>query len=433
MPANTLLTAALWLAAAAVAAGLILGIAPWAVPGSALAIACIIVAVIGAAVLVSRARARLLGAPATAVLGALVDTSESPAIVTDASGAVVCLNTAAREWLGTIAPLAHLQAHAALDFDGEDVVTRLRQAAATMLAASAEVPLVNASGDTEWYEVSVRPLAMAPGHMFWSAVDITARRTINDILNHERQDLSDFLYLLPTGAYSVDVDGTFRFANHRFASWLGYDFEELIGRRLEDVIAGTNRPQPDGEWQGEVLFRAQSGETVPALVLQSTYDDVGVTRTRTLVIRDGVRRDTDAAPGRIAYERFRALFDAAPMAIAIADPDGIVVDCNRAFEKLVDVSRSALLGSGLVDRLVAEDRKTFTSELDKVLTGESDGAHFDARVGGPTVAQTSVFVGPLSAQGLKAEDGSNEIEGAVAHFIDVTEQKNLEVQFAQAQ
>ncbi|MHB1205356.1 MAG: hybrid sensor histidine kinase/response regulator [Rhodospirillaceae bacterium] len=369
-------------------------------------------------------------------LAALVEAIDTPRLITDADGKVLHLNRQARDWLGPESPLAFLTARIDKDREGDDTLVRLRQAATTGLATRAEVPLAGSGNEQEWFDVSVRPLVQADGTVLqlWNAVDITARRTIGDILNHERQELSDFLYFLPTGIYSVDVDGALRFVNLRFAEWLGYDPEELQGLALEDIIAGANRPQPDGEWQGEVQFRTRGGEIIPALVLQSTYDDAGVTRTRTLVVRDSMRREQAAAPGRIAYERFRSLFDAAPVAIAITDPEGVVMDCNRAFEKLVGQTRAALAGASLSEKVLLEDRRTFIGEMTKVLAGESEGAHFDVRVSGMEVAQTSVFVGPLAASALSnglLRDG--EIEGAVAHFIDVTEQKNLEAQFAQAQ
>ncbi len=359
------------------------------------------------------------------VLEILVAASAAPRLVTAGEGRVVAANPAARDWLGDLPPLELLSRDAARDYAGDEAVARLRQAAMTNLAAAAEVPLEGATDETEWFDVAVRPIG--EGYLLWDAVDITARRTITDILNQERQDLADFLYLLPGGIYSVDVDGGFRFVNQRFADWLGYDVEEIGALKLDDIITGSSRPQPDGEWQGEVHFRTRAGETVAALVLQSTYDDAGVTRTRTLVVRDGMRREPPGASGRIAYERFRALFDAAPVAIAISDVDGIIVDCNRAFEKLTEQPRAGLIGSPLLERVIEDDRRIFAGELERVLSGESDGSHVDVRVSGAGVSQTSVFVGPMSAP------GDSEIEGAVAHFIDVTEQKELEVQFAQAQ
>jgi len=359
------------------------------------------------------------------LLDVLVSAAATPRLVTEGGGRVVAANSAAREWLGDLPPLEFLSRDAARDYAGDEAVARLRQAAMTNLGAAAEVPLTGASDETEWFDVILRPIG--EGFMLWDAIDITARRTITDILNQERQDLADFLYLMPAGIYSVDVDGRFRFVNQRFADWLGYDTDELTALKLDDIMAGANRPQPDGEWQGEVQFKTRAGEPVSALLLQSTYDDAGVTRTRTLVVRDGMRREPAGASGRIAYERFRALFDAAPVAIAITDVDGIVVDCNRAFEKLSAQPRAGLMGSLLLERIVADDQRTFAGALDKVLAGDSEGSHVDVRVSGAEIAQTSVFVGPLSAP------GEVDIEGAVAHFIDVTEQKELEVQFAQAQ
>src|SRR5262249_25959127 len=154
--------------------------------------------------------------------------------------------------------------------------------------------------------------------------------TITEILTQERQDISDFLYFLPIGVYSVDVDGTFGFVNQRFAEWLGHGVEDLTGKSLADVVAGPVRPPVDGEWQGELQFRSRTGELVQTVVMQSTYDDAGVTRTRTTVYRGRAQGEGEAT-GRVAYERFRGLFDAAPVAIAITDGEGLIADCNQAF------------------------------------------------------------------------------------------------------
>ena len=374
----------------------------------------------------------------TATLAGVLDGAPRACIVTNPEGAVVYTNARAREWLGGLDPAAFLGARAVRDFDREDGVPRLLQAAQARLATTADVPIVPTGGaageEPEWYKVSVRPLDLGVRLILWTAEDITAQRTITEIIGQERQDVSDFLYFLPMGVYSTDVDGTFGYVNQRLAEWLGYASEDLTGMKLDDIIVGSARPQIEGEWQGAVQFRARSGEVIPATVLQSTYDDVGVTRTRTTVVRGMARTATGDV--RATFEHFRTLFDAAPVAIALTDADAQIADCNQAFERLVGQSRAVLTGTPLSERLVEQDRASFSADLENVLAGDSEGLRLDVSIiaaplvgpgRGDGTAQASIFLGPLAA------GPGGDVEGAVAHFIDVTEQKNLEVQFAQAQ
>ncbi|MDX2224856.1 MAG: PAS domain-containing protein, partial [Rhodospirillaceae bacterium] len=383
-------------------------------------------------------------ADAIAALARLFDRADGPRLITDATGTVLYRNAAAKALAARGDVMAALESRAARDFDGLDGVARLRQALTAGAAVDVEIPLLDpdaagAGADPEWLRLAVTPLSGLPQLRVWQGEDVTARRAINDILAQERQDLADFLFLLPAGLYSVDVDGAFRFVNQRFAEWLGAEPEALIGTPLDLVLAGSAKPQFEGEWLGEVQFRTAAGETFSALVLQGAFDDAGTTRTRTLVMRGGaVEADESAAQSngsgadRFKGERFRGLFNAAPVAIAITDAEGLIADCNDAFQGLVGGPRGQLIGAALVDRLVPEDRATLAAALERVIDGALPAAQLDVRLGdaGSARAQASVFLGPLSPGA--AGDGA-EIEGAVVHLIDTTEQKNLEVQFAQAQ
>lgn len=363
---------------------------------------------------------------------AIFEAAPGPRFVTGDSGVIVYSNASGSDWLKGVSPLARLEALAAREYDGDELVERLRLAAEARLADQIEIPLRGDMPEPDWFQVAIRPLESLPDFLLWSLEDITARKAINDILSQERQDLADFLDFMPTGIYSVDVDGTFHYANERFAQWLGRSPDDFIGLSLDDVLAGTVRPDPDGEWSGHVRFRSAQGETVETLVFQSTYDDAGVTRTRTLVMRD-----VNSEPGQSDGARqsgFRALFDSAPVAIAITEPDGSVTDCNQAFAQLVRQGRDALIGSGLSEFLIEDDRRALRGELDRVVSSVADSAQVDVRLArggvGRDAVQVSVFLGPMAGPVAAA---AGEIEGAVVHVIDTTEQKSLEVQFAQAQ
>jgi len=368
---------------------------------------------------------------AIAALAPALDGLSTPRLLTHRNGEIVHANAAAKDWLRGSAPLAALESRIVRELCDEEQLPRLTQAVAAGAPYDAELPVTAVGPEPEWLHVSLSALPVAGGLMLWRLTDVTAQRVITDVLTQDRQTLADFLHFMPIGVYSADIDGQLTFANQRFAELLGAAPETLSGAKLDELLTPASaRPQAEGEWRGEVQFKTSTGEVVPCLVLQGTYDDAGVTRTRSLVLRDGVMREASAQPSRVAYERFRALFNAAPVAIAITDPEGVIVDCNAAFEQLSQQPRAAVIGGTLAERLLADDRAGFTAELAKVLSGESSAAHLDTRLQGPRVAQASVYLGPLTAP---LSGGTVEIEGAVAHFIDTTEQKNLEVQFAQAQ
>ncbi|MBL8629796.1 MAG: PAS domain-containing protein [Rhodospirillaceae bacterium] len=363
-------------------------------------------------------------------LSVVIERMAALRVLTDRDGKVLYANTAAKDWLRGEDPLAAFDRRAAFPDEDQDVLSRLRQAVTAAAPFDSEIAVTSTDPEPEYIRISLTALPVGEGALLWRLDDVTGRHAIEDVLNQQYQNLADFLHFMPIGVYSADIDGNLTFANQRFAEWVGRSPDALLGTKLDDVLGGGVRPQADGEWRGEVQFKSAAGDVVPALVLQSTYDDAGVTRTRTLVVRDGVMREQAGPTSRGAYERFRVLFNAAPVAIAITDPDGVIVDCNTAFETLSNQPRAGLIGGPLAERLLPEDRKDFNDELNKVLLGESAGVHLDTRLAGSKVTQAAVYLGPLTEPAAGGVDG---IEGAVAHFIDTTEQKNLEVQFAQAQ
>lgn len=365
-------------------------------------------------------------------LAAIFDSVASPRLVAQDDGPVVYTNAVAAEWLGGALLLDRLSVLAAREYDGDELVARLTQAVEAGIADQVEIPLRGDMPEPDWFQVSVRPLEGLPGFLIWSMEDITARKAINDVLGRERQDLSDFLDFMPIGVYSVDVDGSFHYVNQRFAQWLGHRAEALLDMSLKDVIAGGAHPEADGEWQGEVRFQTATGDLVEAMVFQGTYDDAGITRTRTLVVRD-VKTDSHLH-GESVGTQFRALFDSAPVAIATIDLEGSLSDCNQAFARLVNHDRDAILGELLASYLIADDQRMFRQEVDRLSSGLSEGVQVDVRLTvegtGKDPVQASLFLGPLAG---RAASEAGEVEGFVVHVIDTTEQKSLEVQFAQAQ
>ncbi|WP_242469903.1 hybrid sensor histidine kinase/response regulator, partial [Rhodospirillum rubrum] len=361
---------------------------------------------------------------------ALLDIEDGPRLLIGADGGARYANSQARTLWGAHPPLAHLRERLHGDMMAADALGRLEEAARIGLREEVDLPLRDPegySGEPEWVRVMVAP-GREPGSRLWSCRDVTARRAIDEVLLREREELADFLYFLPVGLYSADTDGRLRYANQVFAQWLGRDTDAMVGLDIDAVMEGP-APEPDGAWEGRLRFLPVDEPPFDAEVRQSTFDDAGQLRTRSVVVRLPAGEAAPAA-GEGGWLRRRPwLFDGAPVGIALTDPEGAITDCNASFLAMVGLEAADVFDRPLADLAARNDREDLRALVDKVVGGGT--AQADIRlVRGEREVAVGVFLSPMTS--LSGRPGDPP-DGAVAHLIDTTEQKNLEQQFAQAQ
>jgi len=294
------------------------------------------------------------------------------------------------------------------------------------------------NGGFDWRFVAAYPLADHPGYVYWMVDDITPRRQMEQIMREEQERFVDLLENAPVGFYSADAEGRFLFVNHTLCEWLGLAQNDLEqGRvRLPDVVA----EQPEGALpydpfglpggsQGEVLLKDADGKTFRASIRQDVvHDEDGrVLRTRS-VVRDLSRELAMAAALEESEHRFEQLFAKAPAGIALIDLKGEIQECNGAFGRLTGRDPRTLRAVSLFDLVAPGDVEALKAAL-------APGGDQDA--GGPPPpleVHLANDEGPICTLFINLAEGSGGARaGFVVHFIDSTEQKNLERQFAQSQ
>jgi two-component system cell cycle sensor histidine kinase/response regulator CckA len=384
-------------------------------------LACAAVAA-GSGGLILRRWARAQGAAALgdALAGAL-DSETHACLVATPSGDELYRNQAGRRLFGAAAePLSPFKARADADDRVLFELERLEAAAMVGAPRRTEVALGLADGGREWFAVEVRPAGR--GATAWLAEDVTPRRAIEETLRRENELLSDFVDLLPVGCYSADAEGTVRYVNQRLAEWLGKGADEIVGRNLKDVFGVVPNPE---EERAELRLEGRNGEVFQALLAHSVFDEGGEMFTRSVVVRDLVPEQQWERAVRAAERRFRWLFDDAPVGIALVDLDGTIGTCNLALQVMLGIDHDDMIGRGVADYIGEDGRAIAAEQLAKVLAGSQPGTHMEVRLKGRRDLIAQLFVSPTH------EDG--EISGLVIHFIDATEQRNLELQFAQSQ
>jgi two-component system, cell cycle sensor histidine kinase and response regulator CckA len=281
-----------------------------------------------------------------------------------------------------------------------------------------------------WLEISTQPLESG-GRVLWRVEDITTAEAARRRIEAERIELLDFFDLAPVGLYSLDTAGRFVAANPTFASWLGATADALVhGQiKLQSLIWSDPEPRrtefdPLAPAQDvEISLRGAGGVPVDIRLDQAVHRDPGEGRTISVARNLALDR---LAGSRSARERFHRFFELAPVGIALIDAEARLQETNRALDELLTDSRERVLGHNLLDYIADDALAEVKARLAAISAGEQAARPIETRLKGAGGKTVALFVSRLEAL-------DRTLIGLILHFIDLTEQKKLEVQFAQSQ
>ena len=181
---------------------------------------------------------------------------------------------------------------------------------------------------------------------------------------------------------------------------------------------------------GGLVLQSTDGTSFSAYLIQSQKESVSgnFEYSRSIVLREPFTPLVDDGLSGVLLRRLPWLFSDAPVGIVMLDIKGQVMECNRAFLKLIGLHRDGIIGRPLSERISKEDASDADVQLSKVVMGIMPATLLDVRMpaGGERELTASLYVSRIT-------DKDGEVVGLVMHVIDTTEKKNLEIQFNQAQ
>jgi two-component system cell cycle sensor histidine kinase/response regulator CckA len=260
-------------------------------------------------------------------------------------------------------------------------------------------------------------------------------------MREEQAKLVDFMTNAPVGIYSVDQHGRFRFVNRTLAEWLGCAPEDLInnGVRLHEVLDNVLKDIPpyafvgDSPEQrnGEVTMRSREGSQFPVAITQTivTSDDGHTLRTRS-VVRDLRPERVWQQALDVSEQRFERLFAQAPIGVALLDDDLHVLECNESLQKMIRRSRATLIDTKFADIIAKDARDENVVLLQSAFTSTEVLRPTEMHLVGERHVIALVYIKQFEAASKAAGVAKG---GLVLYFIDITEQKKMELQFAQSQ
>jgi two-component system, cell cycle sensor histidine kinase and response regulator CckA len=414
-----------------------------------MAIAIIALCGLSGAVAVASGRANRALSKTLNILCRALDASSEARLIVGADGRMVFANDAFVQLFpgGIEPPLDRVERALCSGGDARKQFRQLRDCAATGGVAVAVLLLNTGSNDrVSRFRIAVDPIDELPQYSYWSFQDLAAHEETELAIEDELNNLSELLDGVSIGFYSVDIDGHFRLVNHTFARWLDSTPSEMIagGARLHDLVAtpplGETQPFQISACRGtrcdDVLLKTGRGHVVASRIAQNITVSRSKLRTRSVVCNLTPERAQEAALD--SCERFRRCFAEAPVGIALIDRFGCFEEANRAAGDLLGTTPEHLKGQELIGMLEEEDRHRIAAKLSALAEGRLQPEPVEVRPKRRSDKTIVLYLGRLD-DGSAVKSSSAPCSSArqphelTAHFIDVSDQKNLEIQFAQSQ
>ncbi|MFT0891623.1 cell cycle histidine kinase CckA [Pseudochelatococcus sp. G4_1912] len=359
--------------------------------------------------------------------------------------------------------------------DIAEAIYRLAQAAREGRAAAEEIRLVpkntitdaqkalvrsegrgELSVDALWFKVSVRPIhAGGRRAALWGVVDITRDRERQESVFRELQHAIDYLDHAPSGFLSLTAQGQIIYMNATLARWLDHDLAQVGsgGLTLLEVVppnaaaligSVTGAPGEERTETLDVDFRKRGGQSLPVrLFHRIAFDAEGrPLPSRTLVLNRSPGEDV-AEGQRAAEVRFSRFFNNTPVAIATVDRQGLILRSNASFARLFGVGSRSHEGHAqrsILGVVSPRDREGLANAVHQAAEGIGDIAPIDIVIANttnsviPSTGQTAAHTERSARFYFSGiDDGELDGEVAIVYALDITEQRALEAQFAQAQ
>jgi two-component system cell cycle sensor histidine kinase/response regulator CckA len=372
---------------------------------------------------------------------AIVAADEDGVVATDATGRIIFANEAYLDLTRaeSAAAARTVERVFAGNADVAEAIYRLSQAAGAGERAHEEARVTLPDGRGAWFRIGVRPVARSGRtEMVWTLSDVTRERERQESVFQELQHAVDFLDHAPAGFFAAQPDGSIVYMNATLASWLDQDLTRVGSGtiKLRDILAGDGAalveavsPKP-GSVATEIIdvdLKTRGGRPIPARLLHAVAGaaDGRAGASRTLVLDRGPGADV-SEPLRAAEVRFARFFNNTPLAIATVDAKGKIARANAPFAKLFGDRLKGDERSVYAGLAQERDRQALEAAVTAAARGEGDLAPVDATLPGEGARSVTLFV-------TRVDDRDGDDEAAVVYALDTTEQKALEVKFAQSQ
>lgn len=309
------------------------------------------------------------------------------------------------------------------------------------------------TGGSRWLRLQIRPADVRNTHFLWEVTDITDVKTLSNAARAKGQISERLLDELPQGVMAINSKGRVLFANKQCRSFLKYkkdefDKGEIYLTEFTDQSAAIHA-LASGEVIDDVTLRGRDGAeerfsltrgfSDPTSMLEGKWAGGSVFLLAPYVAPKPELVHAPQSDGNITAEEFGPelgkefgrkltdVIDAAPIGMAVLDEAGILLRTNKALTDLTSVSM--LPGEPFVNGVTKGDREAVQAFVEAIRDGHEDGPNLEVHLAGKGKRSGQLYGSRIH----NVDFSGNNLTAVILYFVDATDQKNLEIQFAQSQ
>lgn len=327
---------------------------------------------------------------------------------------------------------------------------RLEQAVTNLIKTKVSISLdlnkdsANFFEAEEWFDIEFRPIYLKQEnifekpfsiaeieketYLFWSFSNVTAKKAMETVFYEEKNYLHDFLDDLPTGVYTCNSKYEIEYCNNAFANMLGMTRENILQMSLQELMVDEKElPPKTASWQGRIFLKKENGSSLNVYISQENFRDKGNIKIRSVVFDQLPTEAKIQEELNQSLDKLSWLFTSSPIGVLFINNKLEVVDSNKPAQSFLLEDEQTINHQNICNFICDEDVELFRQEI--VVDKYPKKIDLEMKIG-KTKKNVTLFITKMID--LYSKSAEKE-KGWVLYVADITEQKNLEIQYAQAQ
>lgn len=217
------------------------------------------------------------------------------------------------------------------------------------------------------------------------------------------------------GMFSINEQETVLFCNDKFAQWLGYTREDIVGAPLSKFFAKEHNALSSSKIQRTVNFTTSSSRLKTAFLEQRTLPLGGEALTYFLVKIDTFLEHSN---------NLKEILEVLPLPIIWIDKSGRVQDANLLFQKSFFEKKKSIQGTPFLDLVANFQKKELQEMLQNFLQEKSQEISLEVHLKDERNSIVSAHFSSIFFHNCTT---------FIVVFYDITDQKWFQNQLVQAQ